>query len=88
MDSSSFQEALDTLVWIFRPIGIIFYYVGLVLLAILKLLSGPILAALQPFIYLLYAFYVFVSFPFRLIARLEVCSQVSWYTYQLTHTNL
>lgn len=72
MDSTSFQEVLDTVLWVLRPIGVLLYYIGMILLSILQLLSGPILTALQPIIYLFYAFYVVASLPIRLIAKLEV----------------
>ena len=60
--------------WICYPVGIIVYYVAIVVLTLLKLLYRPLAFVLQPVVYFGRFVLACLAFPFMLLAKLEVRS--------------
>lgn len=65
---------ITVLKYIFWPIGIAVYYLGIAVLTVLKLLYQPVAFILQPVFYLAKFILGCFAFPFKLLARLEVSS--------------
>lgn len=63
---------MTTLGWIGYPFGVLLYYIGIILLFIGKLLYGPVITFLQPFIYLGRFILFVVCLPYYLLAKFEV----------------
>lgn len=57
--------------WICYPIGLVLWYLAVVVLFVLNLLYQPVAFLLQPFVYLGRFTLACLVFPFTLAARLE-----------------
>lgn len=70
-----YLEWLVTILWwICYPVGIVAYYLAIVLLTVAKLLYRPLALVLQPVVYFGRFILACLAFPFVLLAKLEVCT--------------
>ena len=68
--------AATGLSYVVFPITVVLYYLLLLVVFIGKILYGPINAFLQPFIFIGLSIWWIITFPFHILARLEVCDQI------------
>lgn len=71
---------ITVLKYIFWPIGIAVYYLGIAVLTVLKLLYQPVAFVLQPVVYLAQFVLACVAFPLKLLARFEVSNTLRHHT--------
>lgn len=70
--------------WICYPIGVVLWYLMVVVLFVLNLLYRPVAFLLQPVIYLARFALSCLVFPFTLAARLEVSRSMTASNYRYT----